>query len=412
MLPKVIVTDSSERAALAVIRSLGKRGIDIVAADSIRFNAGFLSKYCSRRFIYPSPLKDKIKFVESLLRFVKSENFDLLIPITDLTMIPILERRDEFEDYVRVAAPLYKTAIKALDKARTIKIAEECGVPYPKTFLIEGGVKTLKDVASRLQYPVVIKPRMKVLWKKEQAVMLKVTPRNYAYNSKDLMDKYTKIISQFNKFDISHDFFLIQEFAEGEGYGVELLMHNLEPKAVFMHKRLREYPITGGASTLRMSVWNEKLANYAIILLRKMNWQGVAMVEFKVNSQNEDVKLMEVNGRFWGALQLALNAGVDFPYLLYRVMMEEDVVPCYNYKVGVMQRWLLPGDLLWLYCSLKNGKKSKLQCLVDFLQSSYIPDDIISLNDFSPTFGAILNALHDFSEVVRGDRTIYGEVVV
>jgi len=278
-LPKVLVTDSSERVALAVIRSLGRRDVEVVAADSTSFNTGFLSKYCSRRIIYPSPQKNKSKFVDFMLRLVKNESFDLLIPITDFTMIPILERRDEIEEYVKVAAPHYKTAIKALDKAQTIKIAEEQGIPCPRTFLLEDP-DDLKEVAEDVKYPVVIKPRMKVLWIEDRAIMLKVTPRNYAYNSEDLITKYVQI-TQFNGFDIPHDFFLIQEFAEGEGYGVEVLMHNSELKALFMHKRLREYPITGGASTLRVSVRNEKLKNYAVDLLNAMDWEGVAMVEIQ-----------------------------------------------------------------------------------------------------------------------------------
>jgi len=407
--PKVVVTDSSERAALAVIRSLGRRGIEVVAADSTRFNTGFLSKYCSRRMIYPSPQKNKRKFADSMLRLVKNENFDLLIPITDFTMIPILERRDEIGEYVKVAAPPYKTAIKALDKAQTIKIAEEQGIPCPRTFLLEDP-DDLKEVAEDVKYPVVIKPRMRVLWIEDRAVTLKVTPRNYVYNSEDLMTKYVKITSQFNGFDIPYDFFLIQEFAEGEGYGVEVLMHNSELKAIFMHKRLREYPITGGASTLRVSVRNEKLKKYAVDLLNAIDWQGVAMVEFKMDKESGDVKLMEVNGRFWGSLQLAINAGVDFPYLLYKSMIDENVAPCYRYRVGVMQRWLIPGDLLWLFASLQDNQGSKLRNFMEFLGSSQIPDDIISLSDISPTFGAIAEILHYFFDVIRGGRTIYGEV--
>lgn len=407
-MPKVIVTDSAERAALAVIRSLGRRGIEVVAADSSSFNSGFLSKYCSRRIIYPSPQKNKRKFVDSMLHLIKNENFDLLIPITDFTMVPILERKDEFEEYVRVAIPPYETAIKALDKAQTFKIAEEYGIPYPKTFLLEDP-DTLKKIASDLRYPVVVKPRMKVFWKGERAITLKVTRKNYAYNSEDLTTKYVKIQSQLNGLGVPHYFFLIQEFAKGEGYGVEVLMHNSEPKAVFMHKRLREYPITGGASTLRVSVRNEKLESYAVNLLNAMDWQGVAMVEFKLDEKSGCASLIEVNGRFWGSLQLAINAGVDFPYLLYKSIVEGNVAPHYGYKVGVMQRWLIPGDLLWLFASLQDNQRSRLHNFMEFFSSSQIPDDIIALSDISPTFGAIAETLHYFFDVIKGSRTIYGE---
>jgi len=408
-LSRVLVTDASERAALAVIRSLGRRGIEVVAADSAGLNAGFLSKYCSRAFIYPSPLKDKTKFINSMLRFVKNEDFDLLIPITDLTMVPIVERKDEFEDYVKVAAPPHDIAVKAFDKAQTVRIAEKSGIPCPRTFLIDD-IETLKEVADDLRYPVVIKPRMKVFWQRDRGVMLKVTPRNYAYTSKDLIDKHAEIISRLDGLDVPPNFFLIQEFVEGEGYGVEALMYKGELKAIFMHKRLREYPITGGASTLRVSIRNEELARYAFKLLKEMDWQGVAMVEFKIDKKNSIVKLVEVNGRFWGSLPLAISAGVDFPYLLYKLIVQGENVPIQNnYKVGLVQRWLLPGDILWLFSILRNDQKKGLNAIRDFLSTPLVPDDIISPYDPLPTIGTLIDMLRNLIEVVRGKRTIYGE---
>ncbi|MEM1558543.1 MAG: ATP-grasp domain-containing protein [Thermoproteota archaeon] len=410
-MPKVIVTDASERAALAVIRSLGKKGIEVIAADSTRFNAGFLSKYCSKKFIYPSPIEKKSKFIDSMLHLVRNENFDLLIPITDFTMIPILENRDEFENHVRVAAPPWEIAIKAYDKAQTIKIAEKLGIPCPRTFFVES-LDNIKEVANDLRYPAVIKPRMKVIWVGERAVMLKVTPRNYAHNREDLIKKYRKVMSQLSKYGIPSDFFLIQEFAEGEGYGVEVLMDGSRPRVIFMHKRLREYPSTGGASTLRISVWNKKLAEYAISLLREMKWRGVAMVEFKFNEKNGDASLMEVNGRFWGSLPLAINAGVDFPYLLYKWMTEMDATITIGYNTGVFQRWLIPGDLLWLLETFSTYSKSgKLCAIKHFLNSPLLNDDIISLNDFLPTIGVMVSVIHDFVDVAKGKRSTYGEVL-
>jgi len=409
-LSRVLVTDASERAALAVIRSLGRKGIEVVAMDSRRFNAGFLSKYCSEAFIYPSPLKDKTKFIKSMLRFVRNEDFDLLIPITDFTLVPIVEYKDEFEDYVKVAAPPYEIAIKAFDKAQTIKIAKEKRIPCPKTFILED-FKELKKVARDLKYPVVIKPRSKVFWVNNKAVMLKVTSKNYAYNGEDLLNKYVKIISQLKLIGISHEFLLLQEFVKGEAYGVEILMHNSEPKAIFVHKRLREYPITGGASTLRISVRNDKLVQCAVKLLKEMDWQGVAMVEFKMDEENENFKLIEVNGRFWGSLPLAINAGVDFPYLLYKLMVEGDVSTVKEYKIGFAQRWLLPGDFLWLLETiLRHGDASRFHAIRNFLSPPF-KDDIISLNDFLPTLGVMFDILHGFVNLVKGRRTIYGELV-
>jgi predicted ATP-grasp superfamily ATP-dependent carboligase len=410
-MPSVLVTDSSERAALAVIRSLGKKGIKVIAADTASFNAGILSKYCAYKITYPSPLKNKRNFINSLLHLVKNVKIDLLIPITDFTMMPILERKEEFEEHTEVAAPSYEIAMKAYDKFQTVSVAQRCGIPHPKTFLI-GNIEALREVADELNYPVVIKPRMKFFWKQEKAVMVKVTPNNYAYDKKDLLSKYMRLVNKLNEF-IPPDFFIVQEYVRGAGYGVEVLMNDSNVVALFVHKRLHEYPTTGGASTLRISTWNKKLVEYSVKLLREMNWQGVAMVEFKLNEESGEVNLMEVNGRFWGSLPLAINSGVDFPYLLYKIMVEREDIPIPKYKLGFIQRWLIPGDLLWLFDSLiKIHGNSKFEVLKQFLTFSLIPDDVLSLDDFLPTIGVLADVFRYFSEVSKGKRTIYGEVSV
>ncbi|MCC6018722.1 MAG: ATP-grasp domain-containing protein [Candidatus Verstraetearchaeota archaeon] len=301
--------------------------------------------------------------------------------------------------------------MKAYDKFQTISIAEKCGVPHPKTFLIDD-VKTLREVASELNYPVVIKPRMKVFWNNRKAVMIKVTPINYAYNKEDLLFKYKSLMGKL-KGKVPSDFFLLQEYAKGIRVGVEVLMdYSSDLIALFMHKRLREYPVTGGASTLRVSIWNRRLVEYSIKLLKEMRRQGVAMVEFKLNEENGDANLMEVNGRFWGSLPLAINAGVDFPYLLYKMIVEKDTFTVNGYKLGLTERWLIPGDLLWLLDSLllSNGNP-KFIALKKFLFSPFLPDDIISSDDFMPTIGASVNILHYLIEVFKKKRTIYGEVL-
>jgi predicted ATP-grasp superfamily ATP-dependent carboligase len=403
---KVLVTDSSERSALAVIRSLGKKGLCVTAADSADFNAGFLSKYAKDRVVYPSPQRSKKRFVDSLLHLVKSENFDLLIPMTDFSMFPILERREEFEKYVKVAAPASEAAFSALDKAKTIKVAQENAIPCPETYAVEN-FSELILLSKNIKYPVVIKPRMKVFWSNDKAVVLKVTPRNYAYNADDLRAKYEKLTSGLSYFGVPFDFFLIQEFATGNGYGVELLVHNSVVKAVFAHKRLREYPLHGGASTLRVSIRNDNMSNLAVKLLKALKWEGVAMIEFKFNSSTQELNLIEVNGRFWGSLPLSIKAGVDFPYLLYKCVLGEDFdIP--KYRQGLTQRWLLPGELLWLYSSVVDERRV-FGPFKDFISSFSTSDDVLSLDDLSPTVGEIETTFNSLKSVVKGSSNVFGE---
>jgi predicted ATP-grasp superfamily ATP-dependent carboligase len=405
--PKVFVTDAAERAALAVIRSLGKRNIEVTAGDFLNFNTGFLSKYCRHKILYPSPERDCQMFVKTLLKFFRKEKYDLLIPITDLTATLLSKYKEEFEPYVDVGIPSYDVAMNVFDKARTIRIAVDHNIPCPQTFLVED-IESVKTIANEVKYPAVIKPRSKVLLLNNSAVTMKVTAKNYVYDPESLIANYTELISQHEELVESNNLPLIQECVSGIGYGLEALMDRSGSRATFLHKRLREYPATGGASTLRISVKNMEMQEIGLKMLKALNWYGVAMVEFKIDRRDWKPKLIEVNGRFWGSLPLAIASGIDFPYLLYKMMKEGNTYSQIDYEIGVMRRWLLPGDLLWILTTLRYGH-ARLQAIKDFFASFSVPDDIVSVDDFLPFFGTANVIMHDFIDVLNGYRTISGE---
>ena len=56
--------------------------------------------------------------------------------------------------------------------------------------------------------------------------------------------------------------------------------------------------------------------------MRALRYTGVAMVEFKVNAKTGEFVLIEINGRFWGSLPLAVAAGANFPLWLYQMWVE------------------------------------------------------------------------------------------
>jgi len=211
------------------------------------------------------------------------------------------------------------------------------------------------------------------------------------------------------KVGLQEEYLMVQEFVHGEGCGAEALMHDGEPKALFMHRRLREYPTTGGASTLRESMKDNRLAQLGIKLLQAMEWEGVAMVEFKINASTGEPELIEVNGRFWGSLPLAINSGVDFPYLLYKSMVDKEGFNSSKYRIGLKQRWLA-GDLLWFYSSLINGD-GIARSVKEFLRSSTVRDDIMTLDDMAPVCGQLLFTLNLLSEVAAGRRSLTGEII-
>lgn len=193
---------------------------------------------------------------------------------------------------------------------------------------------------------------------------------------------------------------MIQEFIpQGGAYGVSMLFNHGEPRAIFTHKRLREYPNSGGPSTLRESISFPEVEGYATTLLKALDWHGVAMVEFRVDPRDGRPKLMEINPRFWGSLPLAIYSGVDFPYLLYKMAIDGDVEPVFEYKTGVKVRWLLPGDILWFL-----GASNKLKALPAFLKFRGMGYDVLSLSDPMPALGTILEGLKSMTLKERRDH--------
>jgi predicted ATP-grasp superfamily ATP-dependent carboligase len=209
---------------------------------------------------------------------------------------------------------------------------------------------------------------------------------SYPKNPGDLMEQYLSIHRRF-------PYPLIQELIprEGPGYGASFLLDEKgEVRASFVHKRLREYPVTGGASTLRESVRSDDIRDMARALLNALDWFGVAMVEFKVDPRDGTPKLMEINPRFWGSLSLAVEAGVNFPYLLYRMSRGENFKPVEHYQIGKRCRWLLPGDILHF---IYNPGRMKLWPEFFHFWDGNTAYDILSRKDPLPVLGRVLTPL-------------------
>jgi predicted ATP-grasp superfamily ATP-dependent carboligase len=299
----------------------------------------------------------------------------MVLPMEDETTMHVSHHRTRLSNYAYIPIVSDEKYRLASQKDEVIKIAQGMGIPVPKTWFIDDPslIDGLKD---SLPYPVVIKPRIG-----SGAVGIA-----YADNAGDLPARYLKVCRRFPNP-------LIQERlpAEGSGYGVSLLFDEQGGlRASFVHKRLREYPITGGASTLRESARHDEIRDMAVALMKKIGWFGVAMVEFKIDLRDGTPRLMEINPRFWGSLHLSIVAGVNFPWLLYRLSKGEVFDPVERYRMGVRCRWMLPGDILHF---IHNRRRAAL--IPDFFnftdrKTSY---DILSLSDPMPVLGRLLTPL-------------------
>ncbi len=306
----------------------------------------------------------------------------------DDTQILISKNQDLFSQYTSFLIADHECLGCIQDKGNVMKRARSLGLPMPETFDVldlESGM----SLVDRLPYPVVVKPR----------VGAGGAGLSYVDGPHELEEALRKA---FRK----GEGILVQERLphDGRGLGASFLMDGRQKVlASFVHERLREYPVTGGPSTLRQSIVHEEVRECAERLLRSFRFRGVAMVEFKIDSRDGVPKLLEVNPRFWGSLALAVDSGVNFPYLLTLAALNIPFEPVVRYKVGHQTRWLLPGDMLHF---IQNPHRFRMDPSFFRFVEPNLTYDICDRTDPWPVVGAILSLwpyflYRDFEHVRR-----------
>jgi protein-tyrosine-phosphatase/predicted ATP-grasp superfamily ATP-dependent carboligase len=379
----VIVTDGDERSALAATRSLGRRGVPVfVGAEGGSSLAG-ASRHCRAAFRHPSPWSDPEGFAACVLEQAQRFGARVVFPMTDLAVEILGAAAPRAGAPLVLPMPSLEQYRALSDKYALMGRAQRLGVPIPDTIFVPDG-----DVENALaqvrRWPVVVKPGKSLVrtargWQK--------TSVRYVHDADALRTIYreTRYLQEPS---------LLQSRIVGEGQGVFGLFDRGTPVALFAHRRLRERPPSGGVSVLRESMaLHEPLTGHALRVLE--GWHGVAMAEFKVDAASGVPHLMEVNGRFWGSLQLAVDAGIDFPWMLYQLATTGAVQrPAAGYRAGVRSRWWL-GDLDHLLARLRKpereldlppGSPSKARAVLSFLRvwDAGTRNEVLRLSDPAP----------------------------
>jgi len=339
---KILILDGNARSALAATRSLGRRGVPVVVADETKRTLSGASKYCNESFTYPSPTANLRAFLSTVKAECLKRGIQVIFPMTEISMATVLKHREEFKNF-QLPFPEFPTFDALTDKWNLMRLAQRLNVTIPQTHYI-GDARSLQRVYPILKFPVVLKPHRSTIWTNGRCAAASV---KYAESVREL----ERTVAQYEYFGSNP--FLLQEYISGQAHGIFALYNQGKLVASFAHRRLRENPPSGGVSALCESVEkNPEAWRMARTILDHMAWHGVAMAEFKVTADGKPY-LMEVNGRFWGSLQLAIDAGVDFPWLLYQLATGRAVDPVDGYATGVRSRYLL-GDLARL-CKVLAG---------------------------------------------------------
>lgn len=328
----VLIFNAVQHVVIAVSRSLHRHGIPVTFADISGGRARHPFSRAIQNFVrLPNHRETPDEFIDALSKLIQTGNYDTLIPCSDPGLVAVSEHYDLLAPLLYVCCPPPDIVRRVLDKSQTLEAAMRSGILTPETYNLPD-IDALEELRREPRFPLIAKPLSKV---NENLHTFKM---RYFESFEDLQNAF-----------IAEPLFgarnLLQEYCVGEGVGIELLLHEGEPLAIFQHRRLREFPVTGGGSVASVSEpLNPVLVEQAVTLLREIGWQGVAMVEFRYDPVQRRAVLMEVNGRYWGSLPLAISAGFEFPFYEWQLAHGEMPSPPVSYRPGLPFRWL-SGDI-------------------------------------------------------------------
>ncbi|MHC1742513.1 MAG: hypothetical protein AB9873_05720 [Syntrophobacteraceae bacterium] len=372
---KVLVLDGEFESALAVVRSLGRRRIEVHVGSCVNHPIAAFSRYCVQSVRYPDPLVDISGFRAALRQWIEMGRYSLIVPVTDLTLLPLMEIRHAIEHICPIAMADNASLAVVQSKSRTYELARTCNVPIPRSLTIRDWDDFLR-VKDALSYPVAIKPDQSKVWPAGKPGAHLTT----AYGS------CPGVLEAEARRLLSYGPVVLQELVTGEPVGIGVIASAGRILTSFQFRSLHEVPLSGGISSYRVSEpIDPVLLEHCSAMLGALGWQGVAHIEFIRDSVTHRCWLMEINGRFWASLPLATAAGADFPAYLFDLVVRGRTHIPGAYRSPVRCH-LLGKELLWCkeivsrFLKKKRGDSGPFPSLASFLA-----DVIGILNPFALT---------------------------
>lgn len=335
---KALVTGAETPEGLAVIRALGRAGVTTISAGDRRLAIGFASRFPSGRYRYTPVAESPRRFVEDLCAIIDRTEPDLVIPIGEDLLVTVNEARHRVARRAILASPPPEVLARALDRVRTLTLVKRLGINTPR-WVQADSLSELLEAAGTLRFPVAVRPRGPALHRATAHTL------DFAVEYAESIAGLAKLLAPRQR-DIR--MVIVQECVTGIGHCVTAVADQGRTLTLFPCEWERELPLTGGVSVVRRSIpLDPRLAEATTRILEAWGWHGVAMVEFRYDRRDDEYTFMGVAPRFPASVALALEAGINLPYLAACLHGESRLPELGPHRIGVRERWLR-GDLLAL----------------------------------------------------------------
>jgi predicted ATP-grasp superfamily ATP-dependent carboligase len=330
-LPPAIVLGIDSPIGLTVVRELGGHGVPVHGIGKPGA-IGRASRYCTSFSARPSgPIADWLPDM------IEQSGAAALLAIGESDLVALAGLPATIGG-CRILTPRAEPLRIVLDKSATLARAAALGIDTPPSWQpLEDEDFTAR--AAALSYPAVAK------WADPAEIAAALRAHGLEFVKAEFLRDPADVARLLARYAPLGRWPLIQSYCPGVGLGQMLFMADGVATLAFQHRRLHEWPPEGGVSTYCAA---EPLDRHraqmerSIALLRAIDWQGPAMVEYRHDPATGRYWLMEINGRFWGSLPLARHCGAEFAWEQYRRAILADTTPAPAPRGGLRARYMVP----------------------------------------------------------------------
>jgi D-aspartate ligase len=376
---KVILLNATE-LGYQVIRALGLHGIrSIVIYDQEEDQIGRYSKYVVEAIKIPRFIEKPSLWFDFLMKKKDEWSGMLIIPTNDFSVVFLSANKDKLSDHYIVTTPGLDIISNTINKKKLYKIAEQAGIGVPRTFSPKS-IEELALIKHQLEFPCLLKPGLGHLFGKRFKVnMLEID------NYDNLLIHYKNLTNNFRNNDFQ---LMICELIPGHDSTnmiryVSYIDQSGDLLASMTSRKVRQDPPKYGQSRVAKSEKIDDVEEPSLRLLKKLGYYGFSEIEWKLDPRDAKYKLIEANPRFMFYIGLCTACGINFPYIQYLDLVENQKIKINSYKENVY--WIhLYKDILHTALNHKMEQISLKEYLTPYFRKKTFA--VIDLKDLRPFY--------------------------
>lgn len=326
---RVLVLDGSGKQPLAMIRGLKDIGCFVTVICTTKWDTCYASKLPDRKILKAGIVPQSDRYISFILSQVKTGDYDVIMPIGEMSTNIITQHEAEFTPYVKIACAPRDTYIKAFNKQITFDTAIENNIPCPYT---RHSTQNIHEYLETCQFPIIIKPRQGL--------------GSIGFHKFEKREDFWPYMEEHN---LNPDDYVIQGFVDYEDRISANIFVDQKGNICTSYAvdALRWFPIDAGAGVLSESVDAHEVLQYAGDLLKSLNWKGFAQVAFMMDRNTGEPRLQEINGRIPASIKMAYMLGYNISRQMLEMVYDENVIQYpENDKFGMYIRHL-DTDIAW-----------------------------------------------------------------